>query len=92
MDVSAKPGRTPARYSRIGTFSRRQLSTMDRMAATFGPACWLPTWIQFLRLWKYFHSRNYVPSRIMCSADLCNHTIIRIDGSLRQVAASGLCA
>jgi transposase len=27
--------------------------------------------------------RNYVHSRIMCSADLCNHTIIRIDGSLR---------
>jgi transposase len=36
--------------------------------------------------------RNYVHSRIMCSADLCNPTIIRIDGSLRQVAASGLCA
>ena len=67
MDVSAKPGRTPARYSRIGTFSRRQLSTMDRMAATFGPACRLPTWIQFFRLWKYFHSRNYVQPRIMCS-------------------------
>ena len=28
---------------------RRQLSTMDRMAATFGPACGLPTWIQFFR-------------------------------------------
>jgi transposase len=36
--------------------------------------------------------RNYVHSRIMCSADLCNNTIIRIDGSLRQVAALGLCA
>jgi hypothetical protein len=36
--------------------------------------------------------RNYVHSRIMCSAGLCNHTIIRIDGPLRQVAASGLCA
>ena len=35
--------------------------------------------------------RNYVHSRIMCTADLCNHTIIRIDGSLRQVAATGLC-
>ena len=36
--------------------------------------------------------RNYVHSRIMCTADLCIHTIIRIDGSLRQVAATGLCA
>src|SRR5260370_41304608 len=46
---------------------RRQVSTMDRIAATFGPACWLPTWIQFFRLSKYFDSRNYVHSRIMCS-------------------------
>jgi len=49
MDVSARPGKTPARYSRIGIFSRRQLSTMERMAATLGPACRLPTWIQFFR-------------------------------------------
>jgi hypothetical protein len=52
MDVSAKPGRMSARYSRTRIFSRRQLSTTDRIAATFGPACWLPTWIQFFRLSK----------------------------------------
>ena len=49
MEMSARPGRTEAKYFRIGIFSRRQLSTMDRIAATFGPACWLPTWIQFFR-------------------------------------------
>lgn len=27
----------------------RQLSATERIAATFGPACWLPRWIQFLR-------------------------------------------
>jgi hypothetical protein len=53
------------------------------MAATFGPACWLPTWIKFFRLSKYFDRRNYVHPRIMCSAGLCNHTIIRIDGPSR---------
>ena len=39
---SAKPGNTADRYSRIGIFRRRQLSTTDKIAATFGPACWLP--------------------------------------------------
>src|SRR3954451_19083022 len=33
----------------MGILSRRQLSRMDRIAATFGPACWLPRWIQFFR-------------------------------------------
>jgi len=28
-------------------FSRRQVSNTDRIAATFGAASWLPTWIQF---------------------------------------------
>src|SRR5687767_12132502 len=45
----ARPGSTETRYSRIGSFRRRQVSTTERMAATFGPACSLPTWIQFLR-------------------------------------------
>jgi len=36
-----------ARYLRIGILSRRQLSTTERMAATRGPACSLPMWIQF---------------------------------------------
>ena len=92
METSAMPGKTPARYPRVGIFSRRQVSTMEAMAATFGPASLLPTWIQFFRLSKCFDSRNYVHSRIMCSAGLGDHTISRIDGSLRQVAASGLCA
>jgi hypothetical protein len=30
-------------------FIRRQLSTTDRIAAIFGPACALPIWIQFRR-------------------------------------------
>jgi hypothetical protein len=34
---------------RAGILSRLQLSTTDRMAATRGPACWLPMCIQFLR-------------------------------------------
>jgi hypothetical protein len=66
------PGKTPARYPRIGIFSRRQVSTMEAMAATFGPASLLPTWIQFFRLSKYFDSRNYVHSRIMCSRPRSN--------------------
>jgi hypothetical protein len=41
---------------------------MDRMAATFGPACWLPTWIQFFRLWIMIHNRNYVQPQVMYSA------------------------
>ena len=49
IEVSASPGKTAARYSRIGIPIRRQLSTTDKMAATFGPACRLPTWIQFFR-------------------------------------------
>jgi hypothetical protein len=28
---------------------RRQVSMIERIAATFGPACGLPTWIQFFR-------------------------------------------
>ena len=31
------------------SFIRRQLSTTERIAATFPPACALPTWSQFLR-------------------------------------------
>src|SRR5438270_12963295 len=46
---SASPGNTEARYSRTGSTKRRQVSTMDRMFATRGPASLLPMWIQFLR-------------------------------------------
>src|SRR5216683_3460028 len=38
MDKLASPGRTAARYSRTGILSRRQVSTMERIAATRGPA------------------------------------------------------
>ena len=38
MDELASPGRTAARYSRAGILSRRQVSTMERIAATRGPA------------------------------------------------------
>ena len=37
------PGRTSARYSSTGARNRRQDSTTDMIAATFGPACLLPT-------------------------------------------------
>jgi hypothetical protein len=43
------PGKTAARHSLTGTSSRRQDSTTERIAATFGPACALPTCSQFLR-------------------------------------------
>jgi len=38
-------------------FSRLQLSTIEMIAATRGPACGLPMWIQFFRLWKDFQRR-----------------------------------
>lgn len=44
MEVPASRGRTSARYSRTGTFSRRQVSKTDRIAATFGAASSLSTW------------------------------------------------
>jgi hypothetical protein len=63
----SRPGSTSSRYCRMGTPSRRQLSTIEKIAATFGPAFSLPIWIQFLRLSKYFDRRNYVHSPIMYS-------------------------
>src|SRR6202521_6213700 len=45
----SRPGSMALRYSRTGTCSLRQVSTIEIMAATRGPACSLPTWIQFLR-------------------------------------------
>src|ERR1700686_558527 len=45
----SKPGSTALRYSRTGICSLRHVSTIEMMAATRGPACSLPTWIQFLR-------------------------------------------
>jgi hypothetical protein len=38
MDKLASPGRTAARYSPAGILSRRQVSTMERIAAMRGPA------------------------------------------------------
>src|SRR4029077_1782593 len=43
------PGSTALRYSRTGICSLRHVSTIEMMAAPRGPACSLPTWIQFLR-------------------------------------------
>jgi len=54
----SKPGSTTLRYSRTGICSLRHVSTIEMMAATRGPACSLPTWIQFLRLWKDFHKKK----------------------------------
>jgi len=59
-------------YSRTGILSRRQLSTTERIAATRGPACWLPMWIQFFLLCEDLHNRNYVQFPIMRSVrDVC---------------------
>src|ERR1039458_1454526 len=49
MDELASPGRTAARYSRTGILSRRQVSTMERIAATRGPAFSCPMWVQLRR-------------------------------------------
>ena len=54
----SKPGSTALRYSRTAICCLRHVSTIEMMAATRGPACSLPTWIQFLRLWKAFHNRK----------------------------------
>ena len=45
----SKPGSTALRYWRAGICSLRHVSTIEMMAATRGPACSLPTWIQFFR-------------------------------------------
>jgi hypothetical protein len=42
MGKFAKPGKIEQRYSRIGILSRRQLSTIETIAATRGPASSLP--------------------------------------------------
>jgi len=39
--------------------SRRQVSTIDTIAATRGPASLLPMWIQFLRLCKALHRTRW---------------------------------
>jgi hypothetical protein len=38
----AKPGKIKQQWSRMGVFSRRQVSTTETIAATRGPACSLP--------------------------------------------------
>jgi hypothetical protein len=47
--VIGEPGRSADKYSRTGSFNLRQLSTTERIAATFGPACGLPMCNQFFR-------------------------------------------
>ena len=78
METSAKPGNTAPRYSRTGIFKRRQLSTMDRMAATFGPACGLPTWI------SSFVYGNISIDEIMFSPELCALGGPRACGPVKQ--------
>jgi len=70
MDVSAKPGRTPARYSRIGTFSRRSFPRWTG-CRQLRPGLPAPTWIQFFRLWIMIHNRNYVHPQVMYSRPRC---------------------
>jgi hypothetical protein len=50
MNLSASPSRISFRKSRTGILSLRQLSTTERIAATRGPACWLPIWMQEERI------------------------------------------
>jgi hypothetical protein len=49
--------------------SRRQVSMIETMAATRGPASSLPMWIQFLRLCKHLHKRNYEQFGIRISSN-----------------------
>ena len=49
MERLASPGRTAASYWRIGSPSLRQLSTMEKIAASLGPASLLPRCTQFFR-------------------------------------------
>src|SRR5208283_4361395 len=49
MGQSPSLGRTSLRYWRKLMSRRRQVSTIEAMAATFGPACSLPICSQFLR-------------------------------------------
>jgi hypothetical protein len=49
MDVLERPGKMLERYVRAGILSLRQLSTTERIAAIFGPACGLPMCSQFFR-------------------------------------------
>jgi hypothetical protein len=42
-------GKDRSQIVATGSFNLRQLSTTERIAAIFGPACGLPTWIQFFR-------------------------------------------
>jgi hypothetical protein len=60
----AKPDKIELRQARTGILSRRQVSTIETIATTRGPASLLPMWIQFLRLCKSLHKRNYEQSRI----------------------------
>jgi hypothetical protein len=58
--TSAKPERTSARWSRTEIFSRRQLFTTERIAATFSPARGLPMCNQF------FSTESYRTHRVLC--------------------------
>src|ERR1039458_42396 len=49
MDELANPGRAAARYSRTGIMSRRQVSTIERIAVTRDPAFSCPVWVQLRR-------------------------------------------
>jgi hypothetical protein len=65
MGAAGKLTSSCVRYGCGSTSCRRQvlvrLASMDAVRPPRG----LPTNSEFLRLWKYFHSRNYVEVRIM---------------------------
>jgi hypothetical protein len=68
-------------------FSLRQLSTIDTIAATRGPASSLPMWIQFLRLCKDLHKRRYDKSGIRQSSALRQRDFRRL--AFVQAEAAG---
>src|SRR5216683_6941559 len=94
--VSARPGRTAAKYSRTGMLIRRQVSTTERMAATLGPACWLPIWIQFLRPSATKPAANNAAAGIDAIATKtfdwseCTHCVVAVDIVDRQGSTTGL--
>ena len=66
MGRLASSDRTATKYGRIGRPSSRQLSTMEKIAGTMGPASLLPRGTQFFRA-RLFDSSSTGYSRKMVS-------------------------
>jgi hypothetical protein len=74
------PGSTASRYSLTGTLTRRQDSTIERIAATLGPACAATPVIQRCHLQTVFgaYSRRVIPLFANPSAIFRISSLLRI--------------